>query len=385
MNKFICKHTVTHRSKSISDDNKGVKHFVGEAIGAMKPKNLLLKNTHHKSLSRQKAFPKLTDDTIEKYREAILAGGRKFKYPVQANKHRILIISLASVVLTLLIFVGWIYAMLYHVQSSADFYYDVVRIAPLPVARVDDQSVNYGDYLRRLRADVYYYAAQENNNLLKKTNRSELDYNKRKDLNAAELSAYAQKIATARGLTVSEGDVTAAINDQLTNEKIDQPTLARTLKLYYNWSMDEYRDAIHSQLLIKKVSFAIDQRAKAKADSIYRQLANGADFSSLAKNQSDNSASRASGGEIDGTAKDDSLPFILAKKMQVGQTSRPTESSDNSLSYIIVKLISRDGDRVKVGLIQIDLKQLSDDFNQLRRDHKITEYISIPHSNSFNQ
>lgn len=348
----------------------------------------LMKNAHHRiiALSHQKKkLPKLTDDTIGEYREKILAGGRKFKYPVQASKHKILWISLATVLLALLVFAGWVYVALYHAQSTDDFYYDVARISPLPVANVDGQNANYGDYLRRLRADIFYYKTQENTDLTAKTNRKELNYNQRKELNAAEMLAYAQKIANARHITISNDEVQQEIDQQLSADKIDSGTLTRTLSSYYGWSMDEYRDAIRSQLLIQRVSFTVDTEAKSEADYIYKQLTGGADFATLAKKYSDDQTSRDNGGEINGRTDSKLTQFMVAKSLKVGQTSKPAEyiGFDGTLGYVIVKLVSRDNDNLKIDVIQINLKQLMHDFDQLRHDYKISEYISVPDSSSF--
>jgi hypothetical protein len=216
------------------------------------------KKTVREQISRKlpgakKNLPKLTDATVGEYREKILAGGRKFKYPIQVSKHKILWISLTAVVAALVAFAAWIYVALYHWQATDDFYYDVARVLPLPVATVDGQRVDYGDYLRRVRADIFYYTTQENKNFTDKQGQNELNYNKRKELDAATKSAYAEKIANAQGITVSAQDITNEINSQLKKNNIDEAALLRTLKTYYNWSMDEYRDAIRSQLLTKKV------------------------------------------------------------------------------------------------------------------------------------
>ena len=334
---------------------------------------------------KKKNLPKLADDTIEEYREKILAGGRKFKYPVQTSKHKILWISLATVLLALLIFVGWIYVALYHAQSTADFFYDVARISPLPVANVDGQNVNYGDYLRRVRADIFYYKTQENTDLTTKANRKELNYNQRKELNAAEFSAYAQKIANARHIVINNNIVQQTIDQQLSYDKIDNNALTRTLSSYYGWSMDEYSDAIRSQLVVQQASFAVDTKAKNEADSIHKQLVAGADFATLAKNDSDDQTTRNNGGEMTGTTDSKLAQFLIAKNFKVGQISDVGEyiGNDGTLSYIIVKLIAKDGNNMTVGMIQINLTQLTHDFDKLRQDHKITEYISVPSSNSF--
>ena len=49
------------------------------------------------------------DETVAEHRERILAGGRKFKYPVQYARHRLVInaILVTLAALVLLAVIGW--------------------------------------------------------------------------------------------------------------------------------------------------------------------------------------------------------------------------------------------------------------------------------------
>ena len=237
--------------KSVAKNGSSAKTLT--VVGEPAPKKSIRERVAKKLPSARKNLPKLTDDTIDEYREKILAGGRKFKYPMQTSKHKILWISLGAVASALVVFALWIYMALYHWQSTDDFYYDVARVLPLPVASVDGQSVSYGDYLRRVRADIYYYTTQENKDFADKQGQNELNYNKRKELDAAVKSAYAEKIAREKNISITDKDVDNDIKNQLKKGNIDEAALVRTLKTYYNWSMDEYREAVHSGLLLKKV------------------------------------------------------------------------------------------------------------------------------------
>ena len=52
-----------------------------------------MKNIKLKRNKKQKASSagRITNETIAEHRERILAGGRKFKYPIQYNKHKLII------------------------------------------------------------------------------------------------------------------------------------------------------------------------------------------------------------------------------------------------------------------------------------------------------
>ena len=103
----------------------------------------------------------VTNDTVAEHREKILAGGRKFKYPIQYSKHKVIINAIIVVIIAMIGFGVWLVAMLYKAQSTDDFFYSVAKIVPLPVANVDGENVPYSDYLRRIRSAIFYKENQE--------------------------------------------------------------------------------------------------------------------------------------------------------------------------------------------------------------------------------
>ena len=83
----------------------------------------------------QKTAPsRITNETVAEHRERILAGGRRFKYPMQYARHKLVFntIIVTLVTLVLLAVVGW--WQLYIVQNSSSFFYRVTRVLPLSAA-----------------------------------------------------------------------------------------------------------------------------------------------------------------------------------------------------------------------------------------------------------
>jgi hypothetical protein len=95
---------------------------------------------------------RITSDTIAEHRERILAGGRRFKYPVQVARHRLVISAILISVTVLLLFISFVIWQLYGAQASDVFFYRVTSVVPLPVAKVDTQNVLYSDYLIKYRS-----------------------------------------------------------------------------------------------------------------------------------------------------------------------------------------------------------------------------------------
>jgi hypothetical protein len=68
---------------------------------------------------KQESPSRITNDTVAEHRERILAGGRRFKYPVQYSRHKLVInaVVISLVTLLVLLLVGW--WQLYLAQNSS--------------------------------------------------------------------------------------------------------------------------------------------------------------------------------------------------------------------------------------------------------------------------
>ena len=101
-----------------------------------------------------KKKPKTEREKVEERRDEVLSRGRKFKYPMQYAKHKVIIdtVVIALVAIVLMLVAGW--AMLYKLQDTGDMLYRVTQIIPVPVAEVDGAQVRYSDYLMIYRSNL---------------------------------------------------------------------------------------------------------------------------------------------------------------------------------------------------------------------------------------
>ena len=92
--------------------------------------------------------------------------------------------------------------------------------------------------------------------------------------------------------------------------------------------------------LNQKASYADQEKARLKADSIYQALCKGADFSVLAKRYSDDKGTAGRGGEIAWIAKGQTLKAFedAVFSMKVGELSKPVLSE---FGYHIIKLMGK--------------------------------------------
>lgn len=342
----------------------------------------------HKLLGRKKAPSiRITNDNIDEHREDILARGRKLKYPMQYSKKSLIITCIVVVVVALGAFAAWLYHSLYKQQQTGDFYYSVSKILPLPVAKVDGQPVSYQNYLRRLRADIHYYLNREGRSFNSSEGAKELDYHKRKNLTVAERSTYVENVAKQHGVTVSDDEVDAKIKAMREADNATEELLVSTIESYYGWSLDDFKVTVRDQLLEQKVAYQVDQAAKTKIDKVQTRLKAGEDFAVVAKEMSDDSATKDNGGAVTAKITDSDPTGIIdaVKKLSVDQTTGVNRVQiDGTNYYYIAKLTAKSDDNLSYSIIMVKLSKLDDDFAKLQKDGKIKEFITVPPESDFN-
>jgi parvulin-like peptidyl-prolyl isomerase len=320
---------------------------------------------------------RITNETVAEHREQILAGGRKFKYPVQYAKHKLVLNSvLIGLGAVALLFVLCWY-LLYQAQVNTKFMYRLTQLVPVPVANVDGENVRYSEYLKKYRSDIFSLVQQEQINLKSADGKRQSEYYKRKELDSAIKEAYVVKLARQNKVSVSRTEVDDFITKSVNSKSISLEAYEKTvLHNFYDWSLDEYRGVVKNRLLAKKVGFVIDKEAKSRAEDLANQAASG-DFAAIAKANSDDIASRESGGDIGALPLDnqDTNGLIAAaEKMSPNQVSRPIEGSDG---YYIIKLIEKNDSSVHFAQIKVELTELDKRFAQIKQQNKIKEYIKV--------
>ena len=106
------------------------------------------------SVFKKKSSKKTEQEKVEERREEVLSQGRKFKYPLQWTRHRIVIntILIALVVSALILIGGWL--ALYRLGMTDDLLFRITEIIPVPVANVDGEEARFSDYLMFYRSSI---------------------------------------------------------------------------------------------------------------------------------------------------------------------------------------------------------------------------------------
>ncbi len=321
---------------------------------------------------------RITNETVAEHREKVLAGGRKFKYPVQYQRHKLVINTIVIGVgaLVLLSVLGWY--QLYVAEDSSKLTYRMTQLIPVRVASVDGEPVRYSDYLMRYRSSLFYMQKQDAINLSTPDGKRQAAYYQQRELTNAERAAYVAKLARERKLSVSDKEVSDFIKQDIDAKSVSLNAYEKTvLNSYYDWSLGEYQSIVKSELLKRKVSFAIDTAAKQKADTLLQRISSGEDFAAVAKEASEDEATKNNGGDS-GVLPIDSLDtdglIAVAAKLETDQVSRLIQGVD---SYYLIKLIAKTNDSVQYRVIKVKLTVFDKQFDDLRTQNKIKEYISV--------
>lgn len=344
-----------------------------------------------KRLRRNKAegsvkenVPRITNETVAEHREEVLKSARKYIYPLQHSKHRIVLISTGLFIVAIISFSAYCTLALYRFQSSSTFLYRVTQVIPFPIARTGGQFIAYENYLFELRHYTHYYETQLKVNFANGKDKEQLNQFKKRALDKIINDAYVKQLAAQHGISVSDQEV----NEQITIVR-NQNRLGSTEKVfedvikdYWGWTVDDFKRSLRTTLLAQKVVAKLDTEANQKAESALAELKGGADFATVAKKYSED-PSKDNGGElgfaVDRTSKEVSAQATDALfKLQPGQI---TEIVNTGYTLEILKNIETNGDKIRAARIVINFKTIDKFVNDLKEKQKYTQYIKLPETN----
>jgi len=330
----------------------------------------------------QEAFeniPRITNETVAEHREDVLRGARKYKYPLQHSKHRIVVISTGLLVLAIISFFVYACLALYKFQSSSAFMYRVTQVVPFPVARAGSHFVSYENYLFELRRYEHYYQTQQRVDFSSKDGKRQLNRYKPAAMDEVVQAAYVKQLASKNHVKVSAAEVNAEMEALQAQNQSNQQELADVTSNFFGWSIGDLKREISQELLAQKVSATMDTAAQSRAANVLSQLQGGADFTALVTQYSD-AADKANAGQYADTsiseASTDVPPAVVRalEKLQVGQTSTVVQAG-NSLE--IVKLTGNANGKMQAAHISFKLTDIATYVAQYTKAHAVHKYIKV--------
>ncbi len=327
-------------------------------------------------LLKRKDDKKTEEERVEERREEVLAKGRKFKYPLQWTKHRVVVntVLIAVVVLGIVVTSGWL--ALYRFNMTDEMLYRVTKIIPVSVAEVDGESVRFSDYLMFYRSSIISIERQSS----QKDTHGSIDelraQYRREALSESEKYAYALKLARELNIEVSDEDVKNEFERHVKIGGIDrsEESFLKIVSDNFGLNKSEYEHMLYLSLIKARVEVAIDSKANATASKVEDMLkANGGNYSAVSEALGDAIEYQETGGMVSAQNIDGGRASEAIKLEPGGQTGKFV--SMNGDGYYFVKLIKKTENDVNFVSIKVPFTEFDKRFEQLRTDGKINEFI----------
>jgi parvulin-like peptidyl-prolyl isomerase len=328
--------------------------------------------------------PRITNETVAEHREEVLSSARKYIYPLQHSKHRVVRTSLGLFALVVLVFFAYCGTALYKIQSTNGFIYGVTRVIPFPVARAGKSWVSYEAYLFELRRNIHYYETQQQADFSTKDGKVQLARYKEQALDQVTEDAYVKQLAATYHVTVTDQAVTNEVQLVRTENRLGSSDRAfkEVLNEFWGWDEADFERELRQQLLQQAVVAKLDTATDARAQAALKQLQAGADFATVATQSSDDALTKSNGGEYAAaiTPSDTDLsPAITSELFQLkpGQTSGIINTG---YTLEIVKVLDGTSASVHASHIQFTFQPITYYTNPLQQKNKPHDYIKISHS-----
>lgn len=324
--------------------------------------------------------PRITNETIAEHREQVLKGARKYIYPLQHSKHRIVVVTSSIIGGTIAALLIYCLLALYHFHQYNTFVYRMTQVIPFPVARADGNFVDYENYLFELRHYVHYYQTQQQRDF-SGNDKQQLILFRRQALTDVVNNAYVNILAHQKHVSVSSGEVNDRIAEVRAQNRLgsNNKVFADVLRDYWGWSVNDFKRELKTQMLAEKVDATMDTAASARANGALAQLKSGTDFATLAKQISDDTATKANGGDYGSPITQDNPnipPQVIEElfKLKAGQISGVIDAGP---TLEIVKVNQINGGAVTAQHISFNLTSLTTYINHLKSQHPPKTYIKL--------
>lgn len=345
------------------------KHLKKAATAAKKPFSKLRRKKEEDILENAKV-PMITNDTIAEHREDILSGARRYIYPLQHSKRRIVFLSSMIFILTIISFFTYSLLSLYRFGDTSTLMYRVTQVVPFPIARVQGKFVTYENYLFELRHYTHYYENQQKLSFDTEEGKLQLTEFKKQAMDKVIDDAYVKKLAEDNGVSVDSQEVEreiAIVRDQNRLGASDQ-VFEDVLRDFWGWSVNDFKRSLRQQLLARKVASHLDTEAKAKAQTALGELQAGTAFEEVVKKYSEDEATRETGGDygepIDRANRD--IPARVSNTIFSQEAGQYSEIIDTGYSLEIVKTLGFEGDKARAAHIQINFKNIQEYLGPLK-------------------
>lgn len=316
------------------------------------------------------SVPKITNETVAEHREKVLGSARKYIYPLQHSKHKIVLISTALFIAALIGFFTYCVLSLYRFKSTSGFLYGVTRVIPFPIAKAGPNFVSYENYLFELRHYIHYYESQQKVDFTDTQGKQQLDSYRVRALQKVVDEAYVKELASQHRVTVSNKELNNQIALLRSQNRLgaNEKGFEDILKDNFGWSLGDFKRSLRQEMLAQKLVAVLDGETSSQAKHALSELSDGAKFEAVAKKYSQEAASNKNGGQygslIEKTNRDISAQVTQTLfELKDGQIS---DVINTGYTLEIVKRLGTQGNKIKAAHIVFTLKNINVYLNQIK-------------------
>lgn len=338
--------------------------------------------TADKAVVPSNSVPKVTNDTVAEHREEVLSSARKYIYPLQHSKHKIVVLTVSIVLATLVAFFSYCTLALYRFQSTSAFLYKATQVVPFPIARQGNRFIAYENYLFEVRRYMHFQENQQELDFTTEAGQSQLDEYKRRAMDKVINDAYIKQLAKENNISVSDREVEDQITLLRSQERLgsSDEVLEDVLREYFGWSRNDFKRYARANLLEQKVLATLDVDAQGRAEAALAQLNNGVEFADVVKKSSDDIATKENGGEYGFTIERNN-PDLPPQAIDAIFNLKPGETSEvvntgNALE--IFKLLELEDGKATAAHLAINFKDINEFLNDEKAEVPTRTYITLP-------
>ena len=329
----------------------------------------------------EKGLPRITNETLAETRQEVLKVARKFVYPLQHSKHRIVILSSILGVVVLLSFFAYSIYALYSQKSTSTLMYRVTQIVPFPAAKIGSGFMPYEEYMFEIRQYVHYFENQEKIDFSRPENRQQLESQRKEALNTAVKKYYIRKIAKANNITVTEDEVNKEVELYQSQNRLgsEEQVLKDVLREYYGWTITDFKRQLTSRILSEKVIDKLDTSARERANAALAELKAGADFTAVANKYTEDTNTKGKGGEVPFLidVQDRNVPSQMTKQLYALQPGQYSDVFSVGYGLEIVKNLENKDGKVRAAYVLINFKSIENFINTEKEKHPARMYLKL--------
>lgn len=330
---------------------------------------------------KDNASGRITNETVAEHRERVIAEGRRFKYPLQYAKHKLVINTVVVSVTAIILLISFGWWQLYVVQNTATFFYRVTQVLPLPVGSVDGAPIRYSDYFLYYRPSEYYLNKYDEIQADSADGKLQLEYKKRDAMDRATADAYARRLAADLDVHVSRDEVDDALDAlrQADNGTLSEVQVNSSAQQVFGMSEQDTRAQYRNSLLRSKVAFAVDDQASKLVEDVKRGVAEKKSLKDIANalNVGDEDVvNYGVSGMVSKASVFKGVRMADIAKVKKGVVSDPFMSSTSD-GYFLTRVTSANDSQVNFEFINVPLTVFSANIQELKDAGSVREYITI--------